>query len=164
VADLGRALPRPDRLTQIAAQRLDQAGGRLDTALAGVAAKKRLRLSDLALRPGLLTRKVAEDRRRLSTLVARLSPDLMAARVTRARERLVALDRLRETLGYAATLQRGFAVVWGDGHVVTSTTAAAAATRLEVQFADGRLPLDTPPPRPARKPPRDAPPEQGTLL
>lgn len=165
VSDLGRVLPRPERLTQAAAQRLDQIGVRLDAALAGVAARKRLRLADLALRPALLDRKKAEERRRLAALALRLSPGLAGAGVARARERLAALDRLRLTLGYEATLQRGFAVVRGDGHVVSSVAAAAAAASLELQFADGRLALGSPPaPRPARKPPRPAPPEQGSLI
>jgi len=187
LADLSRALPRPDRLTQTAAQRLDQLSARLDAALAGVAARKRLRLADVALRPALLTRKLAEDRRHLAALSARLAPDLATARLARSADRLTAvttrltpdlilrrtarardavaaLDRLRETLGYEATLRRGFAIVRGDGHVVTTTAQAAAATALELEFADGRLPLTPAPARASRKTPREPPPEQGTLL
>jgi exodeoxyribonuclease VII large subunit len=163
VTDLGRGLSRPERLTQGAAQRLDQLAGRLDAALAGVAAKKRLRLADVALRPALLRRKVAEDRRRLTALAARLSPDLVAERIVRARERLVAVERLRETLGYEATLRRGFAIVRGDGHVVTTAAAAAGAARLELQFADGRMAVESGA-RPVRKATKESPPEQGTLL
>ena len=163
VTDLGRALPRPERLTQGAAQRLDQVAGRLDAALAGVAARKRLRLADVALRPALLRRKLAEERRRLAGLSARLSPDLVLGRLARARERLAALERLRGTLGYEATLRRGFAVVRGDGQVVTSVAAATGASRLELQFADGRMAVDNGA-RPARKAPKEPPPEQGTLL
>jgi exodeoxyribonuclease VII large subunit len=166
VSDLGRALPRPERLTERAAQRLDQAGVRLDAAFGGVAARKRLRLADLALRPALVLRRQAEERRRLAGLAARLSPDLVAARIGRARERVEAVDRLRLTLGYEATLQRGFAVVRGDGRVVSTVGAAAGAARLELQFADGRLAVAAGAggARPARKPPRDVPPEQGSLI
>jgi exodeoxyribonuclease VII large subunit len=163
VTDLGRALPRPERLTQGAAQRLDQLAGQLNAALTGVAAKKRLRLADLALRPALLRRKLAEDGRRLATLSARLSPELVAGRVARAREKLAAVERLRETLGYEATLRRGFAVVRGDGQVVTTVAAAAGAARLELQFADGRFAVEGGV-RPVRKLPKESPPEQGTLL
>ncbi len=149
--------------------------------------KKRLRLADVALRPALLTRKLAEDRRHLATLSARLAPDLAAARIartadrlrtvtarltpdlilrrtSRARDALAALDRLRETLGYESTLKRGFAIVRGDGQVVTTAAQAATATALELQFADGRLPLSPAPARPPRKTSREPPPEQGTLL
>jgi exodeoxyribonuclease VII large subunit len=166
VSDLGRALPRPERLMQGAAQRLDQAGARLDAALGGVAARKRLRLADLALRPALVLRRQAEERRRLAALAARLSPDLVAARIGRARDRVEAVDRLRLTLGYEATLQRGFAVVRGDGRVVSAVAAAAGAARLELQFADGRLAVAAGGggARAPRKPPRDVPPEQGSLI
>jgi exodeoxyribonuclease VII large subunit len=174
VSDLGRALPRPGRLTALAAQRLDQAGTRLQGALAGVAARKRVRLADIALRPALLLRRKGEDRRRLDALALRLSPDLAAARLLRARAKLAALERLRLTLGYEATLRRGFAVVRGDGHVVGTVGAAAAAASLEVQFADGRLAVSATAAagaadpagaaRPRRKPARPAPPGQGSLL
>jgi exodeoxyribonuclease VII large subunit len=139
VSDIGRALPRPERLTAIAAQRLDQMSGRLGAALAGVTARKRLALAGLALSPALLRRALAEDRRRLMSLAARLTPDRAMAVVKRGRDRVDQLDRLRMTLGYEATLQRGFAIVRGDGAVVSSVTAAAAAGEIELQFADGRL-------------------------
>ena len=54
---------------------------------------------------------------------------------------LEALDRLRETLGYVETLKRGYAVVRGDGAVVTGKAAAEKAKALEIEFADGRLPV-----------------------
>jgi len=94
------------------------------------------------------------------------------------------MDRLRETLGYKATLKRGYAVVRGDGAVVTTREAAAHAAALEIEFADGRLDLanggggagtdDTPraPSKPASKPakktaqksPKSDPPDQGSLF
>lgn len=53
--------------------------------------------------------------------------------------RLAGLERLRQTLGYTETLKRGYAVVWGDGNVVTGLHTAQAAAALEVEFHDGRL-------------------------
>lgn len=170
LADLGRALPRPDSLTGAARQRLDHLSGRLPLALRAATDRKRLALADAALRPAILLRALAEERRRMAAVAARLapalgrflagrgevlaltaarlSPALMADRIGRARDRLAALDRLRESLGYAATLRRGFAVVRGDGAVVTSVAAASASRALEIEFADGRLAL---PPRPGRR-------------
>ncbi len=183
VRDLGRALPQVEALVEGPRQRLDYLGERLPTALRGAAAKKRLQMSEAALRPGILSRRLAEDQRRLDALAARLMPalqrragdsrrdlaratqglraELLEARVTRQRERLdgllrglsdrasrqqaeraarlAALDRLRETLGYVETLRRGYAVVRGDGAVVTRQAAAAQASSLEIEFADGRL-------------------------
>ena len=183
VRDLGRALPQAESLVVVPRPRLDYLGERLPTALRAAAAKKRLKLSEAALRPAVLSRRVAEDRRRLDALTARLAPalkrrsrdaantleragrglrgDVLQARVDRQRERLdgmlrrlsdratrqqaerlvrlEALDRLRETLGYVETLKRGYAVVRGDGAVVTDVAGAQAARDLEVEFADGRV-------------------------
>ena len=183
VRDLGRALPQVDALVEGPRQRLDYLGERLPAALKGAAAKKRLQMSEAALRPGILSRRVAEDRRRLDGLTARLVPALkrrsrdgrmaldqvsrglreqvLQDRIQRQSERmegvlrrlsdrasrkqaerqakLEALDRLRETLGYVETLKRGYAVVRGDGGVVTTKGAAEKATALEIEFADGRL-------------------------
>lgn len=74
-----------------------------------------------------------------------------------------ALDRLRETLGYKATLKRGYAVVRGDGDVVTSKKAAGKAQELEIEFADGRLTLGAKPVKPPAKS-KPKPPEQGSLF
>jgi exodeoxyribonuclease VII large subunit len=182
LSDLGRALPQPDSLLAPARQRLDYLGERLKSALREATARKALRLADLTLRPGVLRQAVAEQRRRTDSLAgrltpaltrslkdqtgqltrqaARLQPALVQARIDRQRDRLASLDRLRQTLGYTATLARGYAVVRGDGQVVTDKASASAAQTLEIEFKDGRLTLGT---KPARKA-KDTPPEQGTLL
>ena len=181
--DLARALPQVDSLVEGPRQRLDYLGERLPAALRGAADKKRLQMSEAALRPGILTRRIAEERRRLDGLAARLEPalirrtadgqktlsqtarglraDVLQTRISRAGERmdvllrrlsdratrqqaerlarLAALERMRETLGYVETLKRGYAVVRGDGAVVTGKAAAEKARALEIEFADGRL-------------------------
>jgi exodeoxyribonuclease VII large subunit len=188
VRDLGRALPQVDALVEGPRQRLDFLGERLPAALRGAAAKKRLQMSEAALRPAVLSRRLAEDRRRLDALADRLVPALqrrtrdgrqvleqrarglriatLTDKVQRGSERLDAmlrrlsdrasrqqqeraakldaLDRLRETLGYVETLKRGYAVVRGDGAVVTGTAEAKAANALEIEFADGRLAIGKP--------------------
>ena len=55
------------------------------------------------------------------------------------RGRLAELERLRQTLGYEATLQRGFAVVRDGTKVVTRKAGVGAMSVLEIQFADGRI-------------------------
>ncbi|MEO0929892.1 MAG: exodeoxyribonuclease VII large subunit [Pseudomonadota bacterium] len=189
VRDVGRALPQAGTLLEVPRQRLDYVGERLPNALRQAAAKKRLQLSEASLRPALLARRVAEDRRRLDGLAARLTPALqrrsrdaaqalenagrglrgsvLQTRLDRQHERvdgllrrlsdrasrgqaervarLEALDRLRETLGYVETLKRGYAVVRGDDAVVTSVKGAKAARALEIEFADGRVPVNTDP-------------------
>ena len=75
-------------------------------------------------------------------------------------QRLEALDRTRQTLGYAETLKRGYAVVRGDGHVITAKAAAEKAHLIEVEFADGRITLGA---KPGKKAKADGP-EQGSLF
>ena len=210
--DLCRALPRPEVLTQTAAQRLDLWSGRLGQGLGLAAARKRGMLERCAarLRPDVLAngvqrrqqalaergraldmffeRRRERARSRIEGLAARLSPALHRlildaerrgsegraklaqlsqrldalppAQIAQRRERLDALDRMRQTLGYAETLKRGYAVVRGDGHVVTTKEAAEKAAALEIEFADGRLALGgKPKPRKAG----DAP-DQGSLF
>ena len=185
LADLGRALPKPESLVETPGQRLDYLSERLPAALRAVIAQRRVDLSGAAgaLRPAGLGRVVANDRRRLDVLGARLGPALerriavgkqeyrQIARglqpwlveqgATRKSEklqsvlqrlsdravtqqanrvaRLAAVDRVRESVGYKATLSRGYAVVRGDGDVVTDTRAAKAAQEIEIEFADGRV-------------------------
>ncbi len=78
-------------------------------------------------------------------------------------QRLAALDRVRETAGYEATLARGYAVVWSGEHVVTETAAARAADVLSLQFADGTVEVGAATTqRKRRMQPKE--PEQGSLF
>ncbi|SFO01356.1 Exodeoxyribonuclease VII large subunit [Roseovarius lutimaris] len=191
--DLSRALPRADTLLDTARQRFDTWSDRLPAALIRSVQTRRVKLSETAgaLRPGLLRRAVDSDRRRLDGTAARLNIHALSrdidlkkrdlARLTTRfgeaatrqttnwRGKIDAMDRLRETLGYTATLKRGYAVVRdGDGKVLTTKVTAAKAAALEIEFADGRLPLSpvgTPatPVRPASKP-KKPPSNQGSLF
>ncbi|MEQ9261015.1 MAG: exodeoxyribonuclease VII large subunit [Roseovarius sp.] len=163
--DLSRGLPRKESLLDGPRQRLDMLSEALPRALQRSVQARRVRLSDVsgALRPGILRRAVEQDRRALRDWGARLGPHLLerdfnrkrqdteqlsrrfseatTRQVQRWRDRLDGLERLRLTVGYHETLKRGYAVVRGDGAVVTTKAAAAEAQALELEFADGRLPL-----------------------
>lgn len=78
LGDLSRALPRKERLTENASQRLDQAGERLDGALKTYTSKKRITLGETAgaLRPSLLSNRLHEHTRRLEDRATRLAPAL----------------------------------------------------------------------------------------
>ncbi len=160
--DLGRALPRPEELTALAAQRLDAVGERLPRALLAAVRAQELRLGRVAARlsPPLLSHRLETAGRAQSGWAARLSPALargaalardrfdrgryaerldrgIAAERERAADGLEKLRRLLDGFSYKATLARGYAAVWsGDGVV---SRAAAAAGPLEIEFADGRL-------------------------
>ncbi len=193
--DVARALPQASALTTAARQRLDYAAERLPGALRAATLAKRSQLVSTAavLRPGVLRGQVATRSEALGKLSARLRPALERllrdqAREThrrrdklaeaserlkagwgrvlaRQRDRLEALDRLRLTLGYEATLGRGYAVVWDGETLVTTAKAARAAGALEIQFQDGRFAPASgggaPAPKPKEKKP---PPGQGSLF
>ncbi len=133
-----RLAPALDRLVRVKRQAFDARGQRL--------------------RLGILQQDIVRKREAFSVVLRRL-----IARAERSqdalRNRLTALDRIRQSLGYEATLARGYAVVRGDGVVVTGVKAAESAGSLEIQFADGRLTLGANP-----KKPRPAKPQQGILF
>ena len=166
--DMARALPRAETLLDGPRQRLDRAGEKLEPALIAGVQRRRVRLADVSgsLRPATLRQRLAQDRARkadaFAALVARLSD--AGQRQTRGwRQRIDALDRLRETLSYKATLARGYAVVRGDGAVVTGKAAAGKATSLEIEFADGRITVGAGSAKPASRK-AGKPPEQGSLF
>ncbi|MCV2882575.1 exodeoxyribonuclease VII large subunit [Actibacterium sp. XHP0104] len=185
LADLSRALPRPEQLVEGARQRLDKWGDRLDPALRAATQRRRVKLAEAAahLRPGLLRNAITAKRDRLEARISRLRPealtrditqkrrdlDQVAARlaaVARAdlgqrRDRLAALERMRMSLGYEETLARGYAVVRSGEQVITTRVAAEAATALEIQFRDGRFAVGG---KPAKKAMPKKPPEQGSLF
>ena len=68
---------------------------------------------------------------------------------------------MRETLGYRETLKRGYAVVRGDGAVVTTAKAAKSAASIEIEFGDGKM---SPAGKPAKAKPKVAPKDQGSLF
>lgn len=105
--------------------------------------------------------KLALHRQSVDVITQRIA-DAGQQKVTTARNKIEAMDRLRLTLGYEATLTRGYAVVRGDGDVVTTKAGAGKAQALEIQFADGRLSVGGKA-APARKP-TAKPSEQGSLF
>ncbi|ARO13914.1 exodeoxyribonuclease VII large subunit [Ketogulonicigenium robustum] len=140
LTDLSRALPRPDAIVAAQAQRLDFVSQRLDAALQNGVEARAAKLRGMALTPSVLRARINSDSRTIATLDTRATA--AAARLLAQKQQAVEnLDRLRETLGYEATLKRGFAVVRADGHVATSTKALEAAKTVEVELADGRVTL-----------------------
>lgn len=139
-----------------------------------------------------LTRDVQVKSRDLSRLSSRLRADLLAMHQDRAdqavtgllgrldragrgqiatlRQRLDAVERMRQTLGYTETLRRGYAVIRQGDAVITQAKGQPPGTALEVEFQDGRLPVlvaGTPPaPRRMPKPRIDSPDKggQGSLF
>ncbi|MGR3485861.1 MAG: exodeoxyribonuclease VII large subunit [Paracoccaceae bacterium] len=143
---LGRAA---DRLPLLPRRVRERAAGRLAVAVPG-------------LRIAPLRRRMAQARGDLAEAGAAVGARA-AGRLDAARARLRRAGDLHETLSYRRTLERGYAVLRGDGAVVSTVAGAKAATALEVELADGRLPLGGTPKasRPTKRRPE---PEQGDLF
>ena len=193
LTDLSRALGRPEALLDPARQRFDLWSDRLGPALSAATTRKRAGFNTVAgrMQPGLLSGFLTREHRNLHNWADRLAPAI--ARLTRdaardnARRRadlsalgdrlakagrgrldtlaqsLASLDRTRQTLGYRETLKRGYAVVRAEGAVVTAKGAAENSTALEIEFADGRLPV-TPGATSRPRKPKDGGPDQGSLF
>ena len=142
---------RPEALRDLIVRRRDALAGQgraLDTSVdrrieraADLAAALAARLAPaLGHLIGRVARDAAQGRDRLALAEVRLDA-APKARLAALSARLEALDRIRLTMGYTETLQRGFAVVRGDGQVVTTRAAAEKAQALEIEFRDGRLAL-----------------------
>ncbi len=187
--DLSRALPRPETLLDTPRQRLDQVSERLPNALIRGVQNRRVKLLDVSahLRPSTLRALVESRRDRCRNLSSRLSlrpierelqnqretlnrlidrlNTAQSTRIDRLRQQLDATDRLRETLSYKATLDRGYAVVRADKQVMTTKAEASKHAVLEIEFADGRLTTGKAEAgKPVAKKPAQTPPDQGTLF
>lgn len=121
-------------------RRLDGVSPRLDPALTRTVQMRSERLAQVTprLRVEVVHRDIAQKRRDLDAVAQRLSA-VGSGQIKSMRDQLSALDRLRETLGYKATLQRGYAVVRANGALVTTASQAKAADVLDIEFADGRV-------------------------
>jgi len=187
--DLSRALPRPDRLLDQPKQRLDVWSDRLPGALTALVQKKRNRLTESGsvLRPRTLAATLGHKRERFDDCALRLEPafarvlgverhgerlaefkrrigSAWSASMHRRSDRLAGVARVLGTLGYEETLKRGFAVVRGDGAVVTTAEAAARAKSLEIQFRDGRIAIGASARGGDKSAPKPPKPEQGSLF
>ena len=161
--DLSRALPRASSLTDTQRQKLDHLDDRLPKALLSGVQRRRIRLSEAigSLRPTLLSRDIANEKRRLNALAERMEP-AFGRKISMVRERVDVLDQRRQAMGYEATLKRGYAVVHSAEGVVTSKSQAEDAHGLEIEFQDGRLKLGGGGQRKSSA--KQAPPDQGSLF
>ncbi|WP_164660294.1 exodeoxyribonuclease VII large subunit [Tropicibacter sp. Alg240-R139] len=139
-------------------------------ALNRVIAMRRERLDSQArgLNSDRLQKDLLRKRNEFNTLLQRLS-SVGKAQLNQLHAKVEHTDRMLASLGYEATLERGFAVIRSDGKLVTSKEQASGATTLEIQFHDGRISTggsDTEKavPKPPAKKPKSTPPNQGSLF
>ena len=81
------------------------------------------------------TKRKEQNFNQMVNRLSSLKSKLIAPRL----ESLNKLDRLRETLGYKETLNRGYSVIRANGSVMTSVSAVIEKVQLEVEFKDGRI-------------------------
>ena len=116
---LARLLPRRDALLGPQRQRADDWGQRLDRAL---------------------ERRVTTARRDLDRASGALRPAMLTQRIASARQRLDQTWKLVEALNPAHVLDRGYAWVEAKGGgVLTSAEAARRAGQMALHFRDGRV-------------------------
>ncbi len=154
--------------------------GRFRPDALGLDQRRKLEAATVRFRPEVL---LQDHKRKLDALTVRFRPEalvqdqirktqlfqVLARRLSEAgqrqtqgwRKQIAGLERLHETLSYKSTLARGYAVVRGDGDVVTTKKAAQDAASLEIEFADGRMQVGG---KPSPRKASGRPPEQGTLF
>jgi exodeoxyribonuclease VII large subunit len=152
-----------NRAVAVEQARLQDRAARLQPALARGVTRQREALQGQAgrLSARAILREIETGKDRLGNLGRRLD-EAQRGRLQEMSRQLAALDRLRETLGYKATLERGYAVVRSEGQVITGKAAAEQSCALEIEFHDGRYRIGGA--KPARKADKPKPPEQGSLF
>ncbi len=138
---LARGLRGPRELLDLATQRLDHAGLRLDrarTALLGEG-EQRLKLAARHLRPGMLARSLDDAAKRVARADAALRREGLR-RIEQREDRLDALATLLESVSHKSVLQRGYAVVRDDkGKPLTAVAGTKAGMALDIELKDGHI-------------------------
>ena len=141
--DLSRGLPTPADLVAMAAQRLDAVSDRLPRALSAVSNNKRTLLlqTSAGLRGRLLQSKLIDRTKEMNRFVKSIESNIRLI-IQRNQSSLDGLERIRQTLGYEATLRRGYTVVRNkDGKLITRLKEADVNKELEIEFYDGKTSL-----------------------
>ena len=87
-----------------------------------------------------LKREILHEQKNLKDLTLRVRKAYEMS-LTNLETKLQAIDRLRETLGYRETLNRGYAVIRSGDNVITEKAKALYETNLSIEFWDGELPI-----------------------
>ncbi|MGA0927304.1 MAG: exodeoxyribonuclease VII large subunit, partial [Burkholderiaceae bacterium] len=85
-----------------------------------------------------LDRALAQKRLPYARAGANLRPSVLSRAIADAQQKLNALERMRQSLGYMATLKRGYAVLRSETGLITTTAALRTASEVEVELADGK--------------------------
>lgn len=134
---LSRGLPKPGRLLDDAAQRLDDWSERLANGLRTGQDRRAVRLTHAISGLAAPTRRINEARAELSAEVRALGSAMKAALKDR-QSRLAHAGALLESYSYQKTLERGFVLVRDDdGRPVLAAAEVGAGNGLVLEFRDG---------------------------
>jgi exodeoxyribonuclease VII large subunit len=136
-----RALPALNELLSIPRQRLDSCADRLPRALRANAQLHHNQLTRVAARlsPRLLRQRLSRGKEVVAAYDQRRARALRVYLDRRA-ERVRGAGQLLNAYSYRKVLERGFALVREEsGHPLRSAASVAAGTRLDIEFADGRV-------------------------
>ncbi len=148
LSGLYRALPNPSEYVNMQGQHLDLVCSRLERSFGQGFQERQGRFAAAVsrMRGATILRRIEQ----LQTLLSRNVQGLIRATsstLERKGTRQDSLARLMQSLGYGATLQRGFALVRrGDdkGAVITDLAGARGAWTFDIQFRDGHLSVRRP--------------------
>ena len=144
LAQLRGRLPAAASLVRLPRQRFEASARRLGRALlanSGVHAMRHARVAG-RIRPAVLQGRVSRCRERLDALERRAARALGGG-IALERRRLAAQSQLLTSLSYQSALRRGFAIVRNAaGTMVRSVARVGARDRLELELADGRVPVE----------------------
>ncbi len=136
---LGRGLPRPQRILEDLAQRLDDRGERLGLAARGLLANRARDLAQTAagLRRRALEEAILRGRERTSEMGSRLAPAVERG-LRQAADRLAGQAALLNSFSYERVLDRGFVLVRDvGGEPLTKVADASPGQEIVLQFGDG---------------------------
>jgi exodeoxyribonuclease VII large subunit len=139
LSQTARLLPRAEQVFAGSRQRLDFTGGRLDSGL-----RRNLQEHSRAftrfgaqLRPNLLSRRFAQARERNSALARSLS-QAQGTKLRQLSKQLAAVARVMDSVSFRSVLERGFALVRGEGGKIRRRAEAViSGETLVLTFADG---------------------------
>ena len=136
-----RAILRVQSALRVLAQRIDDAGYSMESALEATLKARRTRHTSLALRLSEtdLRRAMIERRSRLIALSGRLNADARLSIDRRSERTALAAGKL-DSLSPLGVLARGYAIAFdGQGRVIKRATDVNAGDRVRVRVSDGDM-------------------------
>ena len=142
IAELERLMPKIETLVSERNQYLDMIEAKLVNAIINFMNQKKLQYAKSgieSLHPRILRKDLDRKKDEINSLSERLDFSIKVI-LSNCRIKLLELERLRESLSYRKTLERGYAIVRDDNnHILDNFRDASVAENILVEFRDGDL-------------------------